>query len=72
MQLHIPVSWQYLVVFLIPDQNSTRKCTSAHGKKKILKKERKHGLRTLKHTHTGNKEGYKAEQCNRKDPLNTE
>lgn len=51
---HSEISWKYLVVFLIPDQNETRKCTSAHGEKDT-KKERKQGLRALKHTNTEKK-----------------
>lgn len=47
-------SWKYLVVFLIPDQNETRKCTNAHAEKDT-KKERKQGLRTVKHTDTEKK-----------------
>lgn len=47
-----------------PRTRCNRKCTSAHGEKMILKKERKHGLGTLKHIQTEDKEGYKAKQCN--------
>lgn len=64
-------SWKYLVVFLIPDQNETRKCTNAHAEKDT-KKERKQGLRTVKHTENRKKEGNKAKPCKGKDPLNTE